>query len=528
MITKLTVNNYKAFENAYVNIRPITVLLGANSVGKSSIIQLFLMLQQTGKSGLKSYKSALKLYGGYVNLGAPINLFRKKNSSKPLTFSFEISNTILRDFLKTEYFESFKSLFGMLPMYFPIKGFSELEQSEIKNKNQFSKYLDVVTEVLTKASTKEKYKNEIGWFLRRRHDIYIPQLTKLNKKEFLEAYEFLTDFSKKIKSDRFIITYDLILNKSNNLEISKLAIHQNGTLIVEMNCNTDGIDIKSDLIKMEVKDMVEVYKMFIPQNTLFNSFPRISGEGEFELSLKSSLIIQIINIVQMELRKEFAEDKINYVSPLRAHPKRYYMLDKAKLNLTLDTLDGDAVAEVLKDNKQITKSVNIWLKRFGVEVNVQEFKEVIHHLIVKQNNIDLDITDVGFGISQILPVIIQGFLSSKDSTTIIEQPEIHLHPKMQADLADLFIDIIKGTNGKKLLIETHSEYLLKRLRRRISEGVISPDDISICLFSPQTNEDGAIIENLEISEKGFFDWPVEFYGGEILKDTTEFLKNQTK
>lgn len=527
MITKLSTSNYKAFDNASVNIRPITVLLGANSVGKSSIIQLFLMLQQTGKSGLKSYKSALKLYGGYVNLGAPINLFRKKNDSKPLTFAFEINNSDLKDFLKTDYFESFTSLFAMLPIYFPIKGFSGLEQGKIKSKTQFSKYLDTVTEVLTKTTTKEKFKSEIGWFLRRRHDIYIPQLTKFNKKEFLEAYEFLSEFSRKIGSNNFIITYDLVLNSSNNLEISKLAINQNDTLIVEMNCSIDSVDVKSDILKIEDRDKDGIFKMFLPQNTLFNSFPRISNEGEFELSLKSSLIIQIINIAQSELRKEFAEEKINYVSPLRAHPKRYYMLDKAKLNLTLDTLDGDAVAEVLKDNKQITKSVNIWLKRFGVEVNVQEFKEVIHHLIVKQNNIDLDITDVGFGISQILPVIIQGFLSSNHSTTIIEQPEIHLHPKMQADLADLFIDIVKETKNKRLIIETHSEYLLKRLRRRISEGIISPDDVSICLFSPQTTDSGAVIENLEISEKGFFDWPVEFYGGEILKDTTEFLKNQS-
>jgi predicted ATPase len=242
--------------------------------------------------------------------------------------------------------------------------------------------------------------------------------------------------------------------------------------------------------------------------------------------MKASVIIQIINLFQLEIKKEFSEDNINYVSPLRAHPKRYYMLDKAKLNLTLDTLDGDAVAEVLKDNRHITKNVNLWLKNFGVEVDVKGFKEVIHHLVVKQNNIDLDITDVGFGISQILPVIIQGFLSSKNSTTIIEQPEIHLHPKMQADLADLFIDIVKNTSGKRLIIETHSEYLLKRLRRRISEGIISPSDVSICLFNPQSKEKGATIDNLEIEDKGFFEWPIDFYGGEILKDTTEFLINQ--
>jgi predicted ATPase len=527
MLKKLSVSHYKAFEEASVDIKPITILLGANSVGKSSIIQLFLMLQQTGKAGLKSYKSALKLYGGYVNLGDPQNLFRRKDKSKPVTLSFDIKSTILKEFLKNDYFESFSSLFLQLPMYFPIKGFSELKKKSIKNKEDFSQYLDLVTEVLTKPTIKDDFKHEINWFLRRRHDLVIPQIDNNNKKDFVDTFESLNALSKIIKSDIFSISYDIKLNDSNILEISRLTIKQDDFLILEMICSNE-ITIKSDIIKIEKQDEQQIKKLFLPGSTIFNSFSMIGVEQSNDISIKTSIIIQIVNIFQNEIRKEFSEDTINYVSPLRAHPKRYYMLDKAKVNLTLDTLDGDAIAEVLKDNKQITKSVNQWLKNFGVEVDVQGLKEVIHHLVVKQNNIDLDITDVGFGISQILPVIIQGFLSSNNSTTIIEQPEIHLHPKMQADLADLFIDIVKKTNGKKLVIETHSEYLLKRLRRRISEGVISPNDVSICLFNPQTKDHGATIDNLEIGKKGFFDWPVDFYGGEILKDTTEFLKNQSK
>lgn len=527
MLTKLTLGHYKAFENASVNIRPITILLGANSVGKSSIIQLFLMLQQTGKAGLKSYKSALKLYGGYVNLGEPRNLFRKKDISVPLSLTFEVKSKVLKDFLKNDYFENFSRLFTQLPMYIPIKGFSELRDKPIKNREDFSKYLDLVIEVLNKSTIKDDFRNEIRWFLRHRHDIHIPAITKENKKEFVTVYEFLNNISRKIKTENFVVTYELKLNESNNLEISKLCIKHNESVLIDMEWNKR-INIDSDFIKLTEKDEDEISKLFFPENTIFNSFSPISNDFKSEMSIKASFIIQIINLFQNEIRKEFSEDNINYVSPLRAHPKRYYMLDKAKLNLTLDTLDGDAIAEVLKDNKQITKSVNTWLKNFGVEVDVQGFKEVIHHLVVKQNNIDLDITDVGFGISQILPVIIQGFLSSNNSTTIIEQPEIHLHPKMQADLADLFIDIVRNTKGKKLLIETHSEYLLKRLRRRISEGEISAEDVSICLFNPQTKNQGATIDNLEIAEKGFFDWPIDFYGGEILKDTTEFLKNQTK
>jgi predicted ATP-dependent endonuclease of OLD family len=525
MLTKLSVKHYKAFEEAFINIRPITILLGANSVGKSSIIQLFLMLQQTGKTGLKSYRSALKLYGGYVNLGDPENLFRKKDKTKPLNFSIELKSKTLKEFLSKDYFDSFTRAFTQLPMYIPIKGFADLREKPVKTKDEFSKYLDVIIEVLGKESIKEDFKKEIMWFVRHRHELFIPQITKSNKKEVIEIYEFLNSLSKAIKNETFSITYELMLNASNNLTISKLLVSHNNIVILQMDYFKD-LSIKSDLLKFNKVDIEHIAKLFIPGNTIFNSFAPINNDFHSEISMKASVIIQIINLFQLEIKKEFSEDNINYVSPLRAHPKRYYMLDKAKLNLTLDTLDGDAVAEVLKDNRHITKNVNLWLKNFGVEVDVKGFKEVIHHLVVKQNNIDLDITDVGFGISQILPVIIQGFLSSKNSTTIIEQPEIHLHPKMQADLADLFIDIVKNTSGKRLIIETHSEYLLKRLRRRISEGIISPSDVSICLFNPQSKEKGATIDNLEIEDKGFFEWPIDFYGGEILKDTTEFLINQ--
>lgn len=526
MLTKISVNHYKAFDEASVEIRPITILLGANSVGKSSIIQLFLMLQQTGRAGLKSYKSALKLYGGYVNLGDPANLFRKKDTSKPLSISFTITNKNLKSFLRTEFFDSFTRLFHLLPMFFPIKGFSEIREKPFQTKAEFSKYLDTIINVLSKSTLKGDYRKEIGMFIRQRNELSLPQLSINNKSEFLEAYDYLQGFSKKIKTDEFQVTYELTMNESNNLEVSKFKIKQDDLLILEM-VRGEEFKISSDIIKTNKKVEEEISNLFLADNTIFNSFLQLENDSVNTLSLKTSIFIQIINTFQNEIRKQFSEDNINYVSPLRAHPKRYYMLDKAKVNLTLDTLDGDAIAEVLKDNKQITKSVNIWLKNFGVEVDVQGFKEVIHHLVVKQNNVDLDITDVGFGISQILPVIIQGFLSSKNSTTIIEQPEIHLHPKMQADLADLFIDMVNNSNGKKLIIETHSEYLLKRLRRRISEGKISADQVSICLFNPQTKDSGAVVENLKIANKGFFDWPVDFYGGEILNDTTEFLKNQS-
>ena len=83
-----------------------------------------------------------------------------------------------------------------------------------------------------------------------------------------------------------------------------------------------------------------------------------------------------------------------------------------------------------------------------------------------------------------------------------------------------------NSKNKKLIIETHSEYLLKRLRRRISEGKVRSEDVSICLFNPQTEKTSGSINVLKIEEKGFFEWPIDFYGGDLYDDTVEFLKNQ--
>ncbi|MBP1645660.1 MAG: hypothetical protein H6Q16_1235 [Bacteroidetes bacterium] len=224
------------------------------------------------------------------------------------------------------------------------------------------------------------------------------------------------------------------------------------------------------------------------------------------------------------IKQDFNKNNINYVSPLRAYPQRYYLLDSSKVNNSIDSIDGNQLAEVLLDNEELKNNVNVWLNKFGFDVSVSQIKDVIHNISVTQNKLKLDITDVGFGISQVLPIIVQGLLSRKNTLTIIEQPEVHLHPKMQAELADLFIEIIK--EGKSLLIETHSEYLLRRLRRRIADETISNDDVAIYFVeSKGENERSAILKRLDITSTGDFDWPKDFYCDK-LEDNIEFLKRQ--
>lgn len=522
MLQKLHVENYKAFKTADIPIRPITIFLGANSVGKSSLIQLLLMLQQTGKEGLKSYKSALKLYGGYVNLGDSKNLIRHKKEDSDINISFEIRSKYVKGKLTDDLLENYVDNFRSIPRYIPVMAFKDIRNKEINSVEDLELFIDAFIKLLNSDSAKSEFIGEVKWLLKNRSYFQFGQITEENRKDILAGYNFLKSISKSNLTE----TYSYSINisyRDNRFYISKMVLTHKEKEILCLNAK-GGFELTSDYMEIEDKVVNEIGEHFNPFNTIFSSFDFVHKRN-----MNSPLSIIICNVFRMilsELREDFSEDKINYVSPLRAHPKRYYMLDKDKVNITLDTLDGDAIADVLKDNSKIKQKVNNWLKRFKLEVDVQEFKEVIHHLKIKQNNLNLDITDVGFGISQVLPVIIQGFLSPDDSTTIIEQPEIHLHPKIQAELADLFIDIVRDSKEKRLIIETHSEYLLKRLRRRISEGKISAKDVSICLFHPPDNGKSAFIENLEIGKKGFFNWPLEFYGGELLKDTTEFLKNQ--
>ncbi|TJZ49870.1 hypothetical protein FAZ15_22190 [Sphingobacterium olei] len=519
MIKEISVKEYKAFENASIPIKPITIFLGANSVGKSSIIQLLLLLQQTSKEDYKSYKSALKLYGGYVNLGGAKNLFRKQDTTKDIEISFKIKEKEFKSFLRNELFEYFIESISRIPKYIPIKAFLEIRNRDIKSKKDFEEYLNVLIKIISTEHSAKEFVNEVKWFLSSRSIIRIDDFTQKSKSTLLKSYSFFEKLLNEIKEDVFEFKFTITHSKNKLVTKSFSLFNEDKSII---NFNAEKKIFQSDFINFTTLENEDLCKTVDLNNTIFNLFTK-----KHDLtSTATSIIFAILKNSLTFAKSEFSESRINYVSPLRAHPKRYYMLDKAKINITLDTLDGDAVADVLKENSSLKGKVNGWLDNFNLSVNVEEFKEVVHHLKVSQNNLSLDITDVGFGISQVLPVIIQGFLSENNSTTIIEQPEIHLHPKMQADLADLFIDIVKNAKNKKLIIETHSEYLLKRLRRRISEGIINSEDVSICLFNPQTSHKSGYINTLEIKEKGFFEWPEDFYGGDLYDDTVEFLKNQ--
>lgn len=139
----------------------------------------------------------------------------------------------------------------------------------------------------------------------------------------------------------------------------------------------------------------------------------------------------------------------------------------------------------------------------------------------------VDLPDVGFGISQVLPVLVQCFYAPTGSIILMEQPEIHLHPNAQSALADVMIDVINSReNGLdrdiQLVIETHSEHFLRRLQRRIAEDAVPQKKVSA--YFANITKTPATLELLEIDTFGNIkNWPENFFGDEM-GDITEQAK----
>lgn len=520
MIESLSLKNYKAFEDVTIPIKPLTILLGANSVGKSSIIQMLMLLHQTAEERYSIYTSAFKIYGRYVNVGSYENLIKDKDKSHTLIVKVDFSDEEIQYRLKKS-IHDFTFKFKRGAGAFSKSEYPYLFEANLDNREEFKMYVSQFVSAIKKTASEDQH---ILQFLQYRLDLHVNLLDDNLETEIMRAYELRDSLSRYSTSDISII-YQLQA-ENDLLRVRRFTCMLNdGYVIMDIEKKTDkNIKITSDF-NLSGKDTEYLSSIVNLNNTIFDIFDFKGDETDVTPTLVSTFFYNLLSDILTNFRYELNGDKINYVSPLRAHPKRYYMLDKARMSISLDTLDGDAIAEVLKENKEVKKQVNQWFSKFGFKIDVNMLREVIHHMNVKQGGLDLDITDVGFGISQVLPIIIQGFLSDEESLTIIEQPEIHLHPKMQADLGDLFIDIVTSEK-KKMVIETHSEYLLRRIRRRISEGKIDNNDVSICLFHPRTKSHPAWVEVLEVGEKGDFKWPEEFYCGDLYDDITEFIKNQ--
>ena len=241
----------------------------------------------------------------------------------------------------------------------------------------------------------------------------------------------------------------------------------------------------------------------------------------------------------LALQTEAALNAVDYLGPLRDHPKRIYSWSGE----TPDSVGARGeftVAAILAATQQGRKLnrgyrkplepfdqfIAQWLKQLGIIESfsvkpVAEGRKEFEVLVKPHTQAsEVKITDVGFGVSQMLPALVQAFYCQPHSTVWMEQPEIHLHPQVQAELADVFISATTQARENKkerhvqLIVESHSEHFLNRLQRRVAEGIISADDVAV-YFCPRSPS-GADLQPLRLNMFGEIEnWPENFFGDEM-------------
>jgi len=231
--------------------------------------------------------------------------------------------------------------------------------------------------------------------------------------------------------------------------------------------------------------------------------------------------------IQRQLEEQFS--RIHYLGPLRDHPKRRYIWSGGE-PIDVGQRGERAIDAILaarargkyispgrkKRKKTLEERVAFWLKELGLihSFSVAPIDEGsgLFQVMVKRgpDSADVLITDVGFGVSQILPVLVLCYYAEEGSTILLEQPEIHLHPSVQMALADVFIDVMKNRNIQ-IIVESHSEHLLKRLQRRLAEEELEQEKVALYFCS--SGPSGSRLDPLELDLYGnITNWPEDFFG----------------
>ena len=166
--------------------------------------------------------------------------------------------------------------------------------------------------------------------------------------------------------------------------------------------------------------------------------------------------------------------------------------------------------------KTFQEMIAYWLQELDL-IHSFEIREIaagsnLYHARVQANasSPETMLTDVGFGVSQVLPVLVLLYYVPEGSIILMEQPEIHLHPSVQSGLADVML-AVAGRRNIQIIVESHSEHLLRRFQRRAAEGKADSSDLKLYFVS---NDSGvAKLNDLALNEFGEIEnWPVQFFG----------------
>jgi len=425
--------NFRCFEDTdWIEIKPLTIFIGPNNSGKTSLILPFLLMKQSIES--LDLDTPLKIKGEYVDLGSFKQFVNNGDLKKKVEFNIR--------FIEAD--------------------------SEKKQQDKYFKEKPVELNLIFKGGTEKK---------------------QIRLDEFV-LKNYLNEDLLRIKLRRKL--YEVLYYKFPlTEEIKNLFFHPK------------------------------------PNNFLFLPEPVISQLIEKGMMRDDKVFrASFAKFIQtLSMTKEIWDtiERIDIIGPSRENPQRIYSLSGDRPRSVGPT--GNYTSEILwltkgtSFERRLTEKLD---ELFGIMIKVESMGRraswaIRYYIKEKKGRHWLDIADVGFGFSQLLPIIIQGLYTQKNEIFISEQPEIHLNPKLQSLLGNFFVHIVKEEK-KFVILETHSEHILLRIRRLIAEGAI--DSSEIALYFVQRSEGISKIIPMKILENGHIEdkeWPEEFFSDTIVE-----------
>lgn len=528
MLESFKIKNLRSIEDSgFIENKPLTILVGRNSCGKSTFARAFPLLRQSVE---EKTRSALLWFGRYVDFGNFGDAV--KSGKNEITFSFrlrikESTNYFFDDQIYMFLEDGLSCLDnGIIECSLTIS-----QKSEKKSHHQFIKKIQIkhFSNLITIESEPS---GTITSFRVNEDELVDPKDEEataiLSGGSIIPSPKFLKRQKRKIGANEKRVSIYVNDQKIKNQlfdELHSLA-HQKTSkqttieLISELGIGKDST-FKSRLLKSpsagkRFKERVEKLEL--------NSSQFIKIRNLY-YALQTN---EIISYVDSQIKNHFLG--VRYIEPLRATAERYYRVQ----DLAVDEIDprGSNIAMYIKNLSDLDlHRFNHWCQK-ALNFTVS-YDDNPGHMALKivEDGFDRNITDMGFGYSQLLPIAMHlwsSCINNKVRTTassrlnikktsmrtiVIEQPELHLHPAFQAKIAEIFGSIANSSSetNSSIVIETHSSHLINRLGELVSEGRLKPENVQILLFDRDVESDTTEIQTTTFDEDGFLmNWPVGF------------------
>ncbi|MCF2139201.1 MAG: DUF3696 domain-containing protein [Candidatus Lokiarchaeota archaeon] len=547
MIDEIGIQNFKGIKHLEgLKIKPITIFCGRNSSGKTSILESLLLLKQSEEKN-QSLENLI-LNGKFVRLGSFIDISWQNKPDEPIKMMFKLTHLKFskdKDIIIEMVYKKKEShtLFDKIDL---------IELNFIENfMNKKNKYIFIPDpkKYILKWNIEEDRKFK---FLKKKGDLAILKKRQLRfpyKSFFNIANNFL--FLSFNKFHLSLNTINSIIDEKFNGLVSIIQKLYNSEKISEGDFDNYLEEI-STLIKIEKNQ--KDYELI---NEILNKIQEIIEKYQNEKNKKKNtvnefklLVHDFTSQIQDDIYSIFARlsyylneltveiENLSFIGPLREEPSLRYICEDQKLEIGIRGENAPLIFESEKEveineffhqnknnfekikKKTLSEILNLWANYFKFGNIQSEYPQNSDSMFRFRIN-EYNLKHVGFGISQVIPILIEGIRMKEKSTLILEQPEIHLHPDLQMRLADFFIAM--SLSKRYTIIETHSEHIINRIVRRIVEDNDHILKNSIAVYFIKMGNKGMEFEQIKIDENGIVNWPKGFFD-EAMKEQSEIIK----